>query len=133
MAVRRLRAPSLPGTSGTPRVGGLETGVLYRRDAPGRHELGRWRLDFGAESVKMGSLFTFLYDFSDKHLGESSYDLGDGHRDLLAEALLNYLPRRRVRIWALSDWTRSCVLPFEQPASGGHDGDRPRNARIAPA
>jgi hypothetical protein len=25
---------------------------------------------------------------------------------LLAEALLNHLPRRRVRIWALRDWIR---------------------------
>ena len=41
MAVRRLRAPSLPGTCGTPRVGGPETGVQYRRDAPGRHELSQ--------------------------------------------------------------------------------------------
>ena len=131
MAVRRLRAPSLPGTCGTPRVGGLETGVQYRRDAPGRHELSQWRLDFGAEQLVMGSLFTFLYNFSDKDLGEPSYDLGDGHGHLLAEALLNYLPRRRVRIWALSDWARSCVLPFGRPASGGRDGDKPRNAHIA--
>jgi hypothetical protein len=116
MAVRRQRAPSLPGTCGTPRVGGPETGAHFHRDAPGRHELDRWRLDLGS---RVGhELLTFLDDFSDEDLGEPSHDLGDGHGDLLAEALLNYLPRRRVRIWALREWIRSCVLTFRTACFG---------------
>jgi hypothetical protein len=109
MAVRRQRVPSLPGTCGTPRVDGPETGVHFHRDAPGRHELGRPMAIRSGCRQSRSLLLTFLYDFSDEDLGEPSHDLGDGHGDLLAEALLNYLPRHRVRIWALREWIRSCV------------------------
>jgi len=55
---------------------------------------------------------TFLYNFSDKDFGESSHDLGDRHGDLLTEALLNYLPRRRVRTWASRGWNGLEVVAY---------------------
>jgi hypothetical protein len=132
MAARNQHVPSLPGTCGTPRVGGLETRVHCHRDAPELNGLWVGSRSRYATDIE-GRLSTFLYNFSNEDFGEPCHDLGDRHGDLLTEALLNYLPRRRVRTWALRGWIGSRVIPFEQPASGGHDGDMPRNARIAPA
>jgi hypothetical protein len=65
------------------------------------------RLDLRDE--RGGATPTFLYDFPNKDLGEPCYNLCNGHGHLLAEALLNYLPRRRVRTWAFKWFVREVV------------------------
>ena len=47
--------------------------------------------------LQKGELPTFLHDLPNEDLGKPSHDLRHGHGYLLTEALLNYLPRRRVR------------------------------------
>ena len=61
---------------------------------------------------KRGATVTFLYDFPDEDLGETCHDLCHGHGHLLAEALLNYLPRRRVRTWASRVLYEKQVVPY---------------------
>src|SRR5712675_1827999 len=48
--------------------------------------------------IRGATFHTFLYDFANEDFGEPGYDLSHGHGDLLTEALLNYLAKRRVRI-----------------------------------
>ena len=80
--------------------------VHCHRGAPGLHEL--WcRVGQDTPLDFEGRLSTFLYDFSDEDFGEPCHDLGDRHRDLLTETLLNYLPRHQIRTWALRGWIGS--------------------------